>query len=177
MGSDNSPLPIQLASTAANVVRGNDVEVGWKTVSETNNYGFEVYRKRGETGEWTNLGFIEGHGTTLAPQSYSYTDRSLSFGKYFYRIKQIDLDGKSETFPDMAVTVGVGPDKFVLAQNYPNPFNPSTVIEFVVPQSGRATLKVYNLLGQEVAALFDGDAEAGKIYTALFDASDVASGV
>jgi hypothetical protein len=177
LNPDDSPLPIQLASAAANVVRGSDVEVGWKTVSETNNYGFEVYRRRGDAGEWTKVGFVEGHGTTLAPQSYSYIDRSLSFGEYFYRIKQIDLDGKSETFPEMAVTVGAGADKFVLAQNYPNPFNPNTVIEFVVPMSGHTTLRVYNVLGQEVAKLFEGNAEAGKVNSARFDASSLPSGL
>jgi hypothetical protein len=170
-------LPIQLASFSASVVRDNDVEVVWKTVSETNNYGFEIYRRRGETGEWTKIGFIEGHGTTLAPQSYSYADAGLSLGKYYYRIKQVDLDGKSETFPEMSVSVGVGPGKFILAQNYPNPFNPSTQIEFVAPQSGYASVKVYNLLGQEVATAFAGNAEAGKINTARFDASNLPSGI
>ena len=174
---DNPPLPITLASFTASVVRDNDVEVAWKTVSETNNYGFEIYRKRGETGEWNKITFVEGHGTTLTPQSYSHVDREVTFGKYSYQIKQIDLDGKSKAFPEANVTVGIEPGKFTLAQNYPNPFNPSTMIEFAVPQSGRATLKVYNLLGQEVKTLFDGDAETGRIYTALFDASDVASGV
>jgi hypothetical protein len=172
-----SALPIQMASFAANVVRNNDVEVAWKTVSETNNYGFEIYRKRGDAGDWTNIGFVEGHGTTLAAQSYSYLDRSLSFGKYYYQIRQIDLDGTSETFPLMEVTVGVAPEKIVLAQNYPNPFNPSTLIEFVVPMSGHATMTVYNVLGQEVATLFEGNAEAGRINTARFNASDLPSGL
>jgi hypothetical protein len=170
-------LPIQLASFSASVIRDRDVEVAWKTVSETNNYGFEVYRKRGESGDWTKVGFVEGHGTTLTPQSYSYVDRGVAFGKYYYRIKQMDLDGKSETFPEMEVTVGVAPDKVVLAQNYPNPFNPSTIIEFVVPENGFATLKVYNILGQEVASLFEGNAEAGKVYNARFNASSLPSGI
>jgi hypothetical protein len=170
-------LPIQLASFAASVVRDRDVEVAWRTITETNNYGFEVYRKRSETGDWMKLGLITGHGTTLAPHSYSYVDQSVPFGKYYYRIKQVDLDGKSATFPVMTVTVRVGPDEFVLAQNYPNPFNPSTVIEFVVPQSGFAVLKVYNVLGQQVATLFEGNAEAGKISTASFDAQDLPSGL
>ena len=170
-------LPIQMASFAANVVRDNQVEVAWRTVSETNNYGFEIYRKRGDAGEWAKVSFVQGHGTTLAPQSYTYVDAGLSFGKYTYRIKQVDLDGKSETFPEMSVTVGVGPDKFVLAQNYPNPFNPSTLIEFVVPMSGHATMKVYNVLGQEVTTLFEGNAEAGKIQTARFNASNLPSGM
>jgi hypothetical protein len=172
----NITLPIQLASFTASVVRGNDVEVASKTVSETNNCGFEIYRKRGEPGEWAKIGFVQGHGTTLAPQSYTYVDAGLSYGKYYYRIKEADLDGKSETFPEASVTVGLAPDKMILAQNYPNPFNPSTVIDFVVPQSGFPTMKVYNVLGQEVSTLFEGNAEAGKINTTRFDASNLPSG-
>jgi hypothetical protein len=101
----------------------------------------------------------------------------VGFGKYFYQIRQIDLDGRSQTFPEMAVMVGVGPEKFILAQNYPNPFNPSTLIEFVVPQSGYASVKVYNLLGQEVATAFAGNAEAEKINKACSDATNLPSGI
>jgi hypothetical protein len=171
------PLPIQMASYSASAVRENQVEVAWKTVSETNNYGFEVYRKRGEKGEWAKIGFVQGHATTLAPQSYLYVDQSLPFGKYYYRIKQLDLDGETEAFPELDVTVGVSPGTLILAQNYPNPFNPSTVIEFVVPQNGYTTLKVYNLLGQEVATVFAGNAEPEAISTARFDATNLPSGV
>jgi hypothetical protein len=171
------PLPIQMVGSAANVVRDNQVEVTWKTVSETNNYGFEIYRKRGESGDWLKVDFVQGHGTTLAPQSYSYIDASLSFGKYYYQIRQVDLDGTSETFPAMEVTVGAATQTLTLAQNYPNPFNPSTVIEFVVPMSGHATMTVYNVLGQEVATLFEGNAEAGRINTARFNASNLPSGL
>ena len=174
---DNTPLPIQMASFTASVVRDNDVEVTWKTVSETSNYGFEVYRRRGETGDWTKIAFVEGHGTTLTPQSYSHVDRGVTFGKYSYQIKQIDLDGKSKPFPEVDVTVGVTPGKFILAQNYPNPFNPSTTIEFAVPQNGVATMKLYNVLGQEVATIFEGKAETGEICTAQFNASNLGSGV
>jgi hypothetical protein len=175
VGNDGA-LPIQLTFFTASVISNNEVEVAWKTVSETNNYGFEIYRKRGEIRAWTKVGFVEGRGTTVAPQSYSYVDRSLSFGKYYYRIKQIDLDGTSETFPEMEVTVGVEPGAFVLAQNYPNPFNPSTQIEFVVPQRGYTTLKVFSIVGQEVATLFDGMAEACKIHSVLFDARSLPTG-
>jgi hypothetical protein len=171
VGSDLSgPLPIQLASYAANVVRGSDVEVAWKTVSETNNYGFEVYRKRNENGEWKKLGFVEGHGTTLAAHSYTYLDKSVGFGKYYYQIKQIDLDGKSETFPEMNVIVGVAPDEFMLAQNYPNPFNPSTTIEFALPKETHVKLEVYNVLGQRVATLVDETKPAGY-YEVTFPAN------
>jgi hypothetical protein len=171
------PLPIQMASYSASAVCKNQVEIAWKTASETNNYGFEVYRKRGEISEWAKIGFVQGHGTTLAPQSYLYVDQSLPFGKYRYRIKQLDLDGETEAFPELDVTVGVSRGTLILAQNYPNPFNPSTQIEFVVPLSGFSTVKVYNLLGQEVATVFQGDTEAEKVKAARFDATSLPSGV
>ena len=179
----NAPLPIQLAAFGASVVRDNDVEVTWKTVSETKNYGFELYRRRAsgdstaDSSQSRKIGFVKGHGTTLAPQSYTLVDQSVGFGKYFYQVKQLDLDGNSKVYPETEVTVGVAPGKFVLAQNYPNPFNPNTMIEFAVSQDGPATMKVYDVLGQLVATLFQGKAETGKIYYSHFDASNFASGV
>ena len=68
------------------------------------------------------------------------------------------------------------PSSFTLEQNYPNPFNPSTSIEYSVAKSARVTLRVYNLLGQEVATLTDGLQNPGS-YKITFDASKLASGV
>jgi hypothetical protein len=172
-----TPVAVQLSSFTGRAVSVDEVRLEWTTLTETDCYGFEVCRMRGETGPWTRIGFVEGHGTTLAPQSYSHVDRGVTFGKYSYQIKQIDLDGKSKTYPEAEVAVGVAPGMFVLAQNYPNPFNPTTVIEFVVPQTGYATVKVYNLLGQEVATVFEGNEEAETINTARFDASALSSGM
>jgi len=69
------------------------------------------------------------------------------------------------------------PMEFALYQNYPNPFNPSTTILFTVPVREETTLKVYNILGQEVAVLFNGIAEAGEYHRIVFDASRLASGI
>jgi hypothetical protein len=68
------------------------------------------------------------------------------------------------------------PEEFALHQNYPNPFNPTTNIEFSTPQNGFVTLKVYNLLGQEVATLLETYKSAGR-YAVNFDASALASGL
>lgn len=68
------------------------------------------------------------------------------------------------------------PLSFALRQNYPNPFNPVTTIEFDILEAGRATLKVYTMLGQEAATLVDGDLGPGT-YRTHFDGSDLASGL
>ena len=71
---------------------------------------------------------------------------------------------------------GDNPKTFVLEQNYPNPFNPETSIRFALKEDTKATLKVYNSLGAEIATLFDGTAEAGRYYDVKFGGSELASG-
>ncbi len=68
------------------------------------------------------------------------------------------------------------PEQYMLSQNYPNPFNPTTTIAFTLPVSGNVTLKVYNIVGQEVATLVNTFQPAGA-YEAQFDATNLSSGV
>jgi TctA family transporter len=68
------------------------------------------------------------------------------------------------------------PLTYGLDQNYPNPFNPSTTINYSIPVSGRVTLRIFNVLGQEVGTLLNSDQNAGK-YQLTFDASRYSSGV
>lgn len=66
--------------------------------------------------------------------------------------------------------------KFNLSQNYPNPFNPTTVITYQVPMAGKVVLKVYDVLGKEIATLVNGEETAGQ-HSVQFDARQVASGI
>jgi hypothetical protein len=66
--------------------------------------------------------------------------------------------------------------EFSLEQNYPNPFNPSTVISFSVPEDGFVTIKIYDVLGNEVKTLVNEQKSAGR-YSTLFDASNLSSGI
>jgi len=105
------------------------------------------------------VGLVKNERTI--PESQAHTDELVSFGTTGVR------DG----------VINETPRHWFLAQNYPNPFNPSTTIQFTVPNDGRATLKVYNAIGQEVATLFDGVATAGQYHEAIFDASHLSSGI
>jgi hypothetical protein len=71
---------------------------------------------------------------------------------------------------------GLLPNRFDLAQNYPNPFNPATTIEYALAKAGHVSLKVYNVIGQEVAALIDEHKGAG-VYSISFEAGNFPSGV
>jgi hypothetical protein len=68
------------------------------------------------------------------------------------------------------------PTEFSISQNYPNPFNPTTAITYTIPEVSRVTLKVYDILGEEVATLVNEDKSVGN-YVAYFDASKLASGM
>ncbi|MFA7228407.1 MAG: T9SS type A sorting domain-containing protein [Melioribacteraceae bacterium] len=86
------------------------------------------------------------------------------------------------TITDKVLVTGVEsdtdviPSTYTLDQNYPNPFNPSTTIRFTTPEAGFVSMKVYNLIGQEVASLINREMSAG-IHTVNFDASKLTSGI
>jgi hypothetical protein len=184
-GSYLAPLPVQLSSFTATVLNQRNVILQWTTLSEINNYGFYIQRRRQSDSTWYELPnvFIPGHGTTNEPQHYSFIDSTLPGpGIWWYRLKQVDLDGTAHFTEPISVNVvanvveRVLPTKFALAQNYPNPFNPSTTIEFALPKSVHATLKVFDLLGREVATLVDEQLPPGN-YKREWHAQDMASGV
>jgi len=84
------------------------------------------------------------------------------------------LQGRIMT--DVEQTTNVLPNKYSLYQNYPNPFNPSTTIKFEIPKTAFVTLKIYNMLGQEVAELVNEEKQPG-VYEVNWNASGFASGV
>ncbi len=175
-----SPLPVELNTFTATATNSS-VELNWNTATEVNNYGFEVQRaisnKQNENLNWEKIGFVHGAGNSSSPKQYSFTDKSVSFGSYSYRLKQIDVDGQYKYSSVVNVNAGQLPNGFVLNQNYPNPFNPTTQIQFGFNDNTRASLTVYNVLGQKVANLFDGLAQGGQLYNVTFNGDRFASGI
>ena len=174
----NSIVPVELVSFSA-IVSDNSVELNWITATELNNSGFEIERSshtersRSMT-DWEKIGFINGNGTTSQSHSYSFSDHNLSTGKYVYRLKQIDFDGTFSYSNEVEVDLSL-PQTFSLEQNFPNPFNPSTSIQYAVSSRQLVTLKVYDLLGNEIATLVNENKPAGN-YEVSFDAKNLSSG-
>jgi hypothetical protein len=166
------PVPVELTSFTASV-NESDVTLNWATATEINNMGFEVQRSNG--GEYVDVEFVDGFGTTSEIQNYTFTDKNLEIGSYSYRLKQVDFDGTSE-YSEIVEADVIAPEVFALEQNYPNPFNPSTKIKFSLAADSKVSLTVFDVLGQEVANLISGNLAAGS-HEINFNASNINSGV
>ncbi|OGU64634.1 MAG: hypothetical protein A2499_09610 [Stygiobacter sp. RIFOXYC12_FULL_38_8] len=179
----DASLPVELTSFTGTAY-GSIVALDWATATEVNNYGFNVERAsmvrqnspQAQLGmTWEKIAFVQGHGNSNSPKIYSFQDGNPSVGKVQYRLKQIDFNGVFEYSPIVEVKVEA-PSQLKLAQNYPNPFNPETTISFQIPFASHVTLKVYDVLGREVATLVDEFKQAGT-YVKTLHATSLPSGV
>lgn len=170
---DGAVIPVELTSFSA-VSSNQDVILNWITATEVNNLRFEIERKS-QNSEYQTVGSVQGKGTTTEISNYSFVDKNLNEGTYTYRLKQIDFDGTTSFSNEVETTIEI-PLEYSLNQNYPNPFNPSTSIEYSVVSNEYVSLKVYDIIGNEVATLVNEKKDAGK-YSVNFDASNLTSGV
>ncbi|MEW6196814.1 MAG: T9SS type A sorting domain-containing protein [Bacteroidota bacterium] len=190
--SASSPLPVELTSFTA-TANGNLVTLNWSTATEVNNYGFNVERAAVKTGYdpsllWETICFVQGHGNCHSSKEYSFTDSPTGGKEFYYRLKQIDFDG-SYQYSEVVSVCMENIYQLKLEQNYPNPFNPHTTIKYTIPspplnplltkgrnKGGVVTLKVYNILGELVTTLVNGQLDAG-IYEVEFNGSNLTSGI
>jgi fibronectin-binding autotransporter adhesin len=177
--SDN-PLPVELISFAITAV-DEGVKLKWETASEVENAGFILSRSRFRDGGFEVLASYRTHdalvgkGTSTTGGKYEWIDKSklLPGETYYYKLEDVDFNGVIHTVEVKEFTM---PKEYSLSQNYPNPFNPSTVVEFNLRLPGRTVLEVYNVLGQRVMTVVDGELSAGS-YRYQVNLSGLASGM
>ena len=128
-------------------------------------------RKVDSTATWKTVGYIflakNGASVQITATDVTSPDNGM------IQASSVTWNGP---VPTAVQPLGAIPREYALSQNYPNPFNPTTTIEFALPRQGHATLKVFNLLGEEVATLIDETLGAGS-KTIQFDAAGLSSGV
>ncbi len=177
--STGTALPVELTRFEA-VADGLAVVLSWDTASETNNAGFEMHSKRSlensEEADWQVVGFVEGQGTTLEPQSYTFRIEDLLPGRHVFRFKQIDFDGAFEYSPEVEVALELV-EAFYLSTVYPNPFNPRAQFTLMVRQEQSVRVAVYDVQGRRVALLHEGSLAAGTHHRFVFQGAALPSGL
>ncbi len=176
---NDAPLPVTLSKFNIENI-SNGLKLRWETATETNNYGFEIERTKGEPNSnknliWEKIGFVQGSGNSNSPKEYTFIDKDRLYGIYSYRLKQIDFDGNYSYSDALSIKVGAKPLVYDL-KNYPNPFNPETIIEFELPHSSLINMSIYNSIGQKIETLVNEFFEEG-IYRKTFNGSKYPSGV
>lgn len=172
-----SPLPVTLISITATVSK-NNVSLTWITENEINNAGFEVQRMLlKDKAIWSKVGYVEGSGTTFEPKTYTFEDKKVRVGKYYYRLKQIDYNNHFELYEFGNVVEIAPPGKFEVSQNYPNPSNPSSKIDFTLPVDAHVTLVVFDITGRLIRTLLNNEYKTADWYTIKFDGSSLASDI
>ena len=146
----STTMPVEI-----NTFFWNGHELVWKTSSESQNYGFEIYRDTHS--DWRSaqkIGFVYGSGSSSSEKTYRFADPEWDFlsGKIYYRLKQIDFDGSTKWSRLLSVQTNKK-NSLRISTNYPNPFNGETSFLIVLPQRSKVSVRVFNSLGREVKTL------------------------
>ena len=178
MQSDGT-LPVELTSFELLETRNDGITLQWVTESEINNLGFNLDRKTPIT-DWSQIASyithpaLQGQGSVSHQTIYTFTDNTVQENEsYDYRLSDVDYDGNVEyhSLQLMGVSSTNIPEQFILYPNYPNPFNPVTNITYDIPEATDVTLEIYNVMGQRVRTLAQGNHEPGR-YQIVWSATD-----
>ena len=161
-GSVDGALPVELSSFTAKLTP-DGVRLKWRTESETNNFGFHIYRIETENGEYVRITptLIKGHGSDATPHDYSFLDDTAEAGStYWYLIEDVDFAGNTERSDPIVMNL----DRILLTswgevrqtalhQNYPNPFNPETWIPYQLASDSSVSISIYDVSGRQIRVL------------------------
>ncbi len=141
-------LPVEFVNIDAEAM-DKVIQLSWQTVSEVDNYGFEV--ERSENGQaFRKISWIDGNGTTSETQSYALVDQDVKSDQvYYYRLKQLDFDG-TFTYSEVVSATMIDGDMAYVGNISPNPASSTqrTYMEVRLAEAQEAKLNIYNMSGQ-----------------------------
>lgn len=140
-------LPVEFSNFKASLEK-HTVQLEWKTLSETNNEYFEILRSA-DGKDFESIGEVNGNGTTLEENNYSFVDKNPIHGDNYYMIRQVDFDGKYTV--SLLQTVNVPKTKKLELANLTRSGNELSA-NFTAANEGTYTLQVFNLMGQEITS-------------------------
>jgi len=190
VGDGDTPLPIKLLSWTA-TAGDKKVTLNWETASELNHAGFEVYRSAREKSDfrlvssYTSSSDLRGKGDQGG--KYSLVDKQvLNTVTYYYKLVDVSLDGKRIEHDVLSVIPTDGkpvqpgfefPIEFEISSLYPNPFNPTTNLIFDLPKDGLVSIRLFNVIGQEVKVIRNEIMKKGRDHVQTITSDGMPSGV
>jgi hypothetical protein len=149
LGPNNSALPVELISFTGTAF-ANHNELYWVTASETNNSGFEIQRSLNAR-DFSFIGTVEGAGNSSVTKNYFFSDENITSDLYYYRLKQIDFDGK-ENFSGIIAVVKSSSKPFEVSTVLPNPFREVFFVDFKQPYTGTILWQLVDINGKVIVA-------------------------
>ncbi|MHC1739278.1 MAG: glycosyl hydrolase family 18 protein [Ignavibacteriaceae bacterium] len=170
-------VPVNLISFIA-FSENNTVLLKWTTQQETNNKGFQVFKRNvdSQAGNWELLAFIPAAADAGTQNNYSYRDNLRYKGNFAYQLRGVDYDGTVKILAEESINLSGADFDYGLFQNYPNPFNPETVIEYQINEDSFVNLKIFDVMGNLIEELVSEKQSAGR-YSQTFKAKKLPSGI
>lgn len=156
-----TPLPVSLLQFNASIVNSS-VVLNWQVATEDRNTGWQIERSMWDGtryNSWQSIGFVPGKGNATQPATYTFRDQHVSAGKYGYRLKQIDLDGRSAYSSISPVSLSSATALNLTV--YPNPVTSKTVISYSLPADSPVHISLHNLEGKAVSTIVDAQQQKG----------------
>lgn len=161
---DTIYVPVELVLFECSVI-GSRILLNWQTATELNNEGFAIEKSTDKI-NWSNIGFVEGNGTSSTVHYYEFEDNNAIQGQYSYRLKQMDYDGSYKYSEVIEISVSSAKE-YSLSQNFPNPFNPNTIIEYQIPEETIVNISLYDIIGRKVKELINEKKQPGHYFVEL----------
>jgi len=153
-------LPVELADFGARA-NGETVLLTWRTLSETGNHRFQVEHRGPDQAGFSVMGTVDGAGTTADPVDYRFETSELSAGMHRFRLRQVDVDGDETLSDEVTAQIALAQD-IVFGAPSPNPARGQVTFTIGMQDPGPVRVVMYDLLGRQVATLYDGTPTAGQ---------------